>query len=557
MPASGAVPPKQKLPDVQPQSATATADADPANESAPVRTLNIREYRVTGSKHLTPAEIGEAVYPFLGPMRTEGDVEDARAALQEAYHAKGYESVVVEIPPQEGRRGIVVLKVVENTVGRLRVKGSRYFSLAEIKRRVPSLAEGKLPNFNEIQKEIVGLSTWPDRQVKPTLRPGVEPGTVDIDLEVKDTFPLHGSVELNNRYSPDTTPLRINASISYNNLWQIGHSVGFSYQVAPERPDDATTYSAYYLARFATAPWFTLTFLGSKQDSNVSTLGDVNTVSPGETLGLRAGFTLPDRPGLAHSFTFGFDYKNYKEKQFIASVEMPTPAKYYPLSLAYNATLENEKRTRITEVDASVNFSFRGTGTREEFQNKRFGADTNYFYLRGNLGHTLELPKGFQLYARVHGQASSRPLINSEQYSGGGLETVRGYLESTVLGDSGLFGTLELRSPSLISWWKPRPKSHGGLVKSSTEQSNKEDDESKGPYGEWRVYAFIDAGFLTLNEPLPEQTSRFELASYGIGSRFQLFDHLNGSVDIGVPMIGQGTTSVNEVLTTFRVWADF
>lgn len=512
---------------------------------------------MAGSKHLTPAEIGEAVYPFLGPMRTEEDVENARAALQEAYHAKGYESVVVEIPPQEGRRGIVVLKVVENTVGRLRVKGSRYFSLSEIKRRVPSLAEGQLPNFNEIQKEIVGLSTWPDRQVKPTLRPGVEPGTVDIDLEVKDSFPLHGSIELNNRYSPDTTPLRINGSISYNNLWQLGHSVGFSYQVAPERTEDATTYSAYYLARFATAPWFTLTLQGSKQDSNVSTLGDVNTVSPGETVGVRAGFSLPDRPGLAHNFTFGIDYKNYKERQFIGLAEIRSHATYYPFSLAYNATLEDEKRTRITELDASVNFSFRGTANREEFQNKRFGADTNYFYLRGNLGHTQELPKGFQLYARVHGQATRRPLINSEQYSGGGLETVRGYLESAALGDSGLFGTLELRSPSLATWWNRKGKKASAHPKSPEEEAKPSEDEPTKSNDEWRVYAFIDAGFLTLNDPLPEQLSRFELASYGVGSRFQLFDHLNGSIDVGVPMISVGTTSVNEVLTTFRVWGDF
>jgi hypothetical protein len=56
---------------------------------------------------------------------------------------------------------------------------------------------------------------------------------------------------------------------------------------------------------------------------------------------------------------------------------------------------------------------------------------------------------------------------------------------------------------------------------------------------------------------LPEQTSRFELASYGIGTRIQLFDHLNGSVDAGLPLISQGTTSVNEVLLTFRVWGDF
>jgi hemolysin activation/secretion protein len=127
-------------------------------------------------KRLTQAEIGEAVYPFLGPGRTIEHVEGARAAVEALYKEKGFQTVNVEVPDQDARRGIVLLKVNENTVGRLRVKGSRYFSLAEIKKRAPSLAEGNLPNFNEITKDILALNTWADRRVTPSLHAGVEPG---------------------------------------------------------------------------------------------------------------------------------------------------------------------------------------------------------------------------------------------------------------------------------------------------------------------------------------------------------------------------------------------
>lgn len=509
--------------------AAANVNGDAA--SIPVRKLNIREYRVAGAKQLGAAEIGEAVYPFLGPMRTEQDVESARAALETLYREKGYQTVTVEIPPQEARGGIVVLKVVENKVGRLRVKGSRFFSLSEIKRRVPSLAEGSLPNFNDIEREIVALNQWPDRQITPALKAGMEPGTVDIDLEVKDSFPLHGSIELNNRYSPDTTPLRVNGSISYGNLWQAGHSAGFSFQIAPERIEDAKVFSAYYTARFAAVPWLSLTLLGTKQDSNVSTLGGAAVAGRGEIFGARAMFTLPARKNFYHSLTFGLDYKKFDENVFFGLSETVAPITYYPWSLAYNATWAANKR--ITELNAGVTFHIRGMGSdQREFDNKRFGADGSFFYLRGDISHTEPLPGGFQLYAKVQGQASGRPLLNSEQFSGGGLETARGYLESAALGDNALFGTLELRSPSITQWWKDKEN-------------------------EWRFYAFLDAGYLTLNEPLPEQTSRFELASYGLGSQVRLFDHFHGSIDAGVPLISQGTTSVNEILFTFRVWGDF
>jgi hemolysin activation/secretion protein len=135
---TGAVVPEQQR--VAQAEAARVEPSMAANVNATaVRQLNIREYRVAGSKKLTAEEIGEAVYPFLGPMRTEQDVESARAALETAYRDKGFQTVTVEIPPQHGRGGVVVLKVVENRVGRLRVKGSRYFSLEEIKRRAPSL----------------------------------------------------------------------------------------------------------------------------------------------------------------------------------------------------------------------------------------------------------------------------------------------------------------------------------------------------------------------------------------------------------------------------------
>ncbi len=505
-----------------------------AAETAPEPTFYIREYRVSGAKLISQQEVGEAVYPFLGPGRTRTDAAAAAGAIQKLYQEKGFQTVSVEVPAQTGRGGIVVLKVVENKVGRLRVRGSRYFSLAQIKQHAPSMAEGTVPNFSDVTTDIIALNQWPDREITPKTNPGVEPGTVDIDLVVKDKFPLHGSLELNNRYSADTTPLRLNGSINYNNLWQLGHSVGFSFQIAPEHLPDAKIFSGYYLARFASAPWLTLMVLGTKQESEVSTLGGVNVASPGQTVGLRVGLTLPAATGFYHSLTFGFDYKDYKENVLVGTAETQTPVTYYPWSIAYGATWRSGKegQFKTTELDAAVNFHLRGMGDRAEFDAKRFDADSNYIYLRGGLAHTRDLWRGAQLLARVQGQISGQPLLNSEQFSGGGLSTVRGYLESTALGDNGLFGTLEVRSPSLLKRWK------------------REDNQL-------RVFAFVDAGFLTLINPLPEQESRFELASLGFGASLQLLDHFNGSLDVGFPLISQGLIDVYDPLLTFRLSADF
>jgi hemolysin activation/secretion protein len=91
---------------------------------------------------LSQVDLEQAIYPFLGPDKTEDDVEKARAALEKAYHDKGYQTVSVAVPPQNVKNKVVTLKVSELKVGRLQVKNSHFFDVNKIKESAPSLEEG-------------------------------------------------------------------------------------------------------------------------------------------------------------------------------------------------------------------------------------------------------------------------------------------------------------------------------------------------------------------------------------------------------------------------------
>jgi hemolysin activation/secretion protein len=520
-------------------TATTPAGAAPSTHTVSVSAapkamahFYIEEYRVKGNGHLISQEDFEnAVYPFLGPYRTSDDVEQARAALENVYHDKGYRTVGVEIPPQQMRGGVVMLQVVQNPIGRLRVTGSRYFSLDEIKREAPSLSEGTVPNFNQVTKDVVALNQSPDRRITPSLQAGLLPGTVDVDLGVKDTVPLHGSLELNNRYSADTSPLRVNGSVSYDNLWQLEHSVGFSFQLAPEDLNQVQVFSGYYLAHIPGVEGVSLMLQGTDQDSNVSTLGGIGVAGKGDTLGLRAIFTLPSGPDFYESLSLGFDYKHYEQDLTTAGTVSATPITYYPFSASYSST-QNGK-IAVTQFNAGVTFGTREIGSDPaEFTLNRQGASGNFIYFRGDLSQTQNLPEGFQTFEKIQGQAASQPLITNEQFSGGGIGTVRGYLESEVLGDNGVLGSIEARTPSLGNFF------------------GKDVDE-------WRFYAFGEGGILALDDPLPEQKSVFNLASAGVGTTLRTFDHFNGSLDVGVPLLPGPNTARYSPLFTFRVWFEF
>jgi len=497
----------------------------------PTGSLFIRQYRVLGAHHLTKIEIERAVYPFLGPGRGPQDVEQARVALEKAYQAKGFQTVSVQIPQQNGANGVVVLNVTESTVGRLRVRGSRYFLPSSIKKNAPSIAEGSVPNFNDVTQDVLSLNQWPDRRITPSLKAGVIPGTVDVDLTVQDTFPLHGDVELNNRYSANTDPLRLNASLSYNNLWQLGHSIGGSVQIAPEDINEVQVYSGYYVIRFANPSWLTLIAQGVKQDSNVSTIGSLDVAGKGEIIGGRAIITFPQLTNFFHSLTLGLDYKHFDQNSNNIAVFPPTPVYYYPFSINYTATYA--PKGSVTTADFGVIFNVRGMGsTPQHFDFNRFDADANFIYLRSDLSHQHDLPWGFQAFGKIQGQVSDQPLVQSEEFAGGGLPTVRGYLEAETLGDNGAFGTLELRSPNFLS--------------SLGAEAN-----------EGRIYIFTDGGYLEQIDPLPEQDFQFALASVGAGARIRFKNHFNASIDAAVPFISQVQTAALDWRITFRLWADF
>ena len=500
-----------------------------ANE---IQSFYIREYRVEGAKRLKNLEVEEAVYPFLGPARTPDDVEQARQALEKVYHDKGFQTVSVLIPQQDPRRGIIRLEVSEGKVGRLRVNGARWFLPSRIKSEVPSVAEGSVPDLNQVGREIVGVNRLSDRRITPELRPGMEPGTVDIDLNVEDKLPLHGSLELNNRYSADTTELRLNGALSYGNLFQKGHTAGVNFQIAPENIDDALVYSAYYMAR--TSGKMSLMLNATRQDSDISTLGGAAVAGKGEVVGIRAMVDLPAGGSFYQSFNFGIDYKNFTEDVVIGKDTIASPIEYYPISANYSATWMADKH--FTELNTSLNLHLRGMGSDQtDYSNKRYNADANFIYLRSDAAHTRDILGGAQVFGKIQGQVSGQPLINSEQIAGGGLGTVRGYLEATSLGDNGVFGTVELRSPTLIG----------------------RADTSANPADEWRFHAFADTGIVGIYDPLPGQRKRSGLSSIGLGTRFQVREHYHGSVDVAMPLIEQSNANDGDVNVTFRGWADF
>jgi len=60
-----------------------------------------------------------------------------------------------------------------------------------------------------------------------------------------------------------------------------------------------------------------------------------------------------------------------------------------------------------------------------------------------------------------------------------------------------------------------------------------------------------------MQRALPQQQSRFALASFGLGTQLKLKQHFNGSFDAAVPFIHGPSTPLWHTRLTFRLWGDF
>jgi hemolysin activation/secretion protein len=335
------------------------------------------------------------------------------------------------------------------------------------------------------------------------LRAGRYPGTVDMELKVEDGLPFHGSFEVNNRYTADTTELRTSLNLSYDNLWQRGHTASLQYQLAPEEPDEAEVLALTYVARLERANAL-LALYAVDSSSDVATVGTLSVLGQGNIFGVRGIRPLESLASYFHSVTLGIDLKDFDEDiRLIGVPGLRTQMKYVNWSASYGFGWTLPRSQSNFNVGAA--WGLRGFGNDDfEFERKRFRARANYGYLTGSASHSRAVFGNLRFVTRADWQYANAPLISNEQFSAGGAASVRGYLDAERLGDTGAAWGLELHSPSLAT----------------------------GPrVGDLRVFGFYDAALLRIEDPLPSQDDRFKLESAGAGLRFSGFSGLTLELD--------------------------
>jgi hemolysin activation/secretion protein len=215
----------------------------PANVGAGFK---VEKYLVVGNSVLAPETIAEIFTNVPNAFGTNVTFDGIRAVLgdlQMAYRERGFVTVSVGLPQQKITNATVKVQVTEGRLAAINVTGNRYFSSNNVMRALPSLHTNMLLNSRVFQSELDIANASRDRQIYPVIGPGPEPGTSEITLKVKDQFPLHARLEVNNDATPNTPALRNSFSAQYDNLWDLEHQIGLQYSYSFEQFKTHNDYS--------------------------------------------------------------------------------------------------------------------------------------------------------------------------------------------------------------------------------------------------------------------------------------------------------------------------
>jgi len=490
----------------------------------------VREFLVEGNTLLPPEKIKEIVSKYEGPNRSFRDLEKAKQDLEAAYHAKGYVSVLVTLPEQTIEDGTVRLEVIEARLGAITVVDNRYYSYWNIRTKLPSLKVGELLHEPALVRDLDALNANPDLKVAPTLKPGSEPGLINVELKTTDRLPFHGRVQADNQGPLFTPRNRVTLEGQYTNLFDSDHIVTVKTVQTPEDIGAVQSYAVSYVApikwpdHLLSVYFSKSVFTASLPVANLPLGGSsVNIVGNATAAGVRYFFPVFSKAPGSHKLSVGADFLRLERTEatfpgLLGSATVLSPIQYTPLSIGYAGSLLD--RWGVTELGVTA----RGycCGIIPEGRKADFGGDPNnpfdkpgsragstgsFAVIRGSLDRRFTLPYSFDLRLRMDGQWASEPLIPAEAYFAGGYETVRGYINFEALGDHAVRGRVELTTPELI----PIPLDYIWQRRRSSEWALN-----------WRLAGFYDAANLWVQNPLPGQRDQFRLEGAGWGLRVSL-----------------------------------
>ncbi len=475
-----------------------------------------------------PSRVHDVFAARVGDSLTLGGLNQMVREAVLAYRRSDLPVVDVLVPEQEISSGVLQLVIIEGRLGDVLVEGADPAEGRALARQIRT-ERGEVIRESDLTEDMNWINKHPNRHVDLVFSPGDGYGETDVILRNQSTRELMGYVALENSGTEILGEERGIFGASWTGPLFFGEDSILSYQFTTnfDNQSELLGHSGVFASYL---PWrHQVTLLGAYVESDAAfTAGgaNFNTGGVNKQLSGRYAIPLPSIGRLSHELELGMDFKTSNTDLAFNNVQVfNTISEIVQYSLGYNIVVRDS--SGVWRMDSEV-VSSPGDNTAHNtdaiFQTQRALATANYTYGQVTLERDQQLPAGWSAYARIQGQGSNANLLASETLGAGGYDSVRGFEQRIIRGDSGVAGSVELRTPSFY------PSTFTGF-------GNVRD----GAYG----LVFYDFAAVSNHTPLPGQED-LEIGSVGLGFRYQRENWFTLRVDYGFQVTEEGFDDGNK-----------
>lgn len=460
------------------------------------------------------------VAPYLGQPISMKRLNELLREIVLYYRRIDRPVVSVVVPEQEVKGSVIQLLVLEGKVGQVNVTGARWFKPQIIRDQVRLTPRDEISN-RALLEDLDWINSNPFRSATVVFAPGNETALTDVEVRVRDRFPLRTYLGYDDSGNDITGDERFIGGLNWGNAFGLDHQVNYQFTGST----DIDTLSAHAGSYVIPLPWrHRVTLLGSYGNVDANAAGGLfTTTGVSWQAGARYAVPLPRWGSYQHETSAGFDFKQSNSNlAFGGSQVFGNPTDITAWLWNYTGSLPDTWGK--TSASLTVTYSPGGLTDHSrdsDYRATRSNAESEFAHALFTLERLQKLPADFTYLLRGTAQIADGNLLPSEQMGLGGYSTVRGYEEREANGDEGWLLTNEVRTP---------PVSLGQVcgVSKATDQL--------------QFLAFWDYGQTSNIDLLAGEDKHLILSSVGPGVRYSIAPWLSARFDYGWQLTDTGAS---------------
>ena len=421
------------------------------------------------------------------------------------YQAKGFLTSYCFIPSQNIKNGVVTMCIIESKIDNIEIEGNRWarkWYLKNIVMGKNGVRQGDVFNAKALQGALREINEEDYIEAQSVV--SKKDDATILQLDVKDRFPLKFDFAWDDYGRKYTGAQRANFLLGIDNLTGMGDKI-YGGTVLSRRATGVMAGYSIPISPYGTRLSFDFS------NSNINLGGPykfLNVKGKAQSYAIRISHPLIENAKTSLVAFTGIDFVKAETTARAINTKL-SDYHLYVLRSGLHGVTDDKYGRWIGTLGADVGLPGASDEGHKGPQGVFFKFIAGVTRVQRLFGRTLGI-------VRVNGQYSPNRLYTAEQMQIGGPYTLRGYQPAELIGDWGITGTVEFRTPI------------PGLRHILPNKLKFIDDKV-------RLAAFYDFGFVKEHSHLYDYPQNF-LHSVGFGSYISLTDWMSLQLGVGIPI---------------------